>query len=274
MTSGSPGAGEMGSESAGELVHLVIAGGVATITLDSPHNRNALSRTLMSDLERHVHAAVADSRVRVIVLTGNGTVFCSGADLKERREPKPADAGAVGPAALVSIVTALWQSPRPVVGRINGAARAGGLGLMCACDIVVAVETATFAFSEVRVGVAPAIISVVTLPRLGPTRGLELFLTGDPFDARAAVGYGFINQAVPPAELDAAVARYVASLLKGAPDALAETKRLVREVPGLPMAEAFERMAGLSARLFASAEAREGMRAFAEKREPAWTTRD
>jgi methylglutaconyl-CoA hydratase len=255
---------------AGELAHLEVAGGVATITLDSPHNRNALSRRLMADLERHVRGAVSDDRARVIVLTGAGTVFCSGADLKEQREPGAPGSGG----GLVGIVTALWESPKPVVGRINGAARAGGLGLMCACDIVVAVDGATFAFSEVRVGVAPAIISVVTLPRLGPTRALELFLTGDPFDARAAVDYGFINRAVPADELDLAVARYVDSLLKGAPDALAETKRLIREVPGLPVAQAFERMAALSARLFASDEARRGMAAFADRRAPDWARRD
>jgi methylglutaconyl-CoA hydratase len=253
----------------GELVHLTVARGVATVTLDSPHNRNALSRGLLADLEGHVRAAVTDERARVIVLTGAGSVFCSGADLKEPREGKAGN-DPTGPGGLVSIVMALWESPKPVVGRINGAARAGGLGLMCACDILVAVDTATFAFSEVRVGVAPAIISVVTLPRLGPTRGLELFLTGDVFDARTAERYGFINAAVPPDELDAAVGRYLDSLLKGAPNALGETKRLAREVPGLPMAEAFQRMATLSARLFASEEACEGMTAFSEKRPPSW----
>jgi methylglutaconyl-CoA hydratase len=255
--------------SADELVRLEIAGGVATLTLDSPHNRNALSSRLLADLERHVRTAAAEGRARVIVLTGAGPVFCSGADLKEPRETRGGEGGPV-PGGLVAIVTALWESPKPVVGRINGSARAGGLGLMCACDIAVAVETATFAFSEVRVGVAPATISVVTLPRLGPTRGLELFLTGDTFDAGTAVAYGLINAAVPADELDSAVGRYLGSLLRGAPNALAETKRLVREVPGLPMAEAFQRMASLSARLFASAEAREGMTAFAEKRPPSW----
>jgi methylglutaconyl-CoA hydratase len=252
-----------------ELVHLEVARGVATITLDSAHNRNALSRRLLADLERHVQTAMADERARVVVLTGAGPVFCSGADLKEPPRAMASDE-ATAPGGLVGIVTALWESPKPVVGRINGATRAGGLGLMCACDIVVAVDTATFAFSEVRIGVAPAIISVVTLPRLGPTRGLELFLTGDVFDARTAAGYGFISAAVPPDELDAAVRRYLDSLLRGGPNALGEAKRLVHEVPGLPMAEAFRRMATLSARLFASEEAREGMTAFAEKRPPRW----
>jgi methylglutaconyl-CoA hydratase len=253
----------------GKLVHLAIGSGVATITLDSPHNRNALSRRLLADLESRVRAAVADEQARVIVLTGAGPAFCSGADLKESREART-DNDATAPGGLVTVVMALWESPKPVVGRINGPTRAGGLGLMSACDIVVAVDTATFAFSEVRVGVAPAVISVVTLPRLGPARSLELFLTGDPFDARAAVEYGFINAAAPRDELDATVRRYVDSLLKGGPNALAETKRLVREVPGLPVADAFQRMATLSARLFASEEAREGMTAFAAKRPPSW----
>jgi methylglutaconyl-CoA hydratase len=255
--------------SADELVHLEVAGGVARIILDSPHNRNALSRRLLADLDRQVRAAAGDERARVIVLTGAGPVFCSGADLKEPRAVQDGDR-ATPSGDLVGIVTALRESPKPVVGRINGPARAGGLGLTCACDIAIAVEAATFAFSEVRVGVAPAIISVVTLPRLGPARALELFLTGDVFDAPTAAGFGLINAAVPREELDAAVGRYVASLLLGGPNALGETKRLVREVPGLPVAEAFRRMAALSARLFASEEAREGMAAFAERRPPRW----
>src|SRR5262249_44326915 len=160
-----------------------IARGVATITLDSPHNRNALSRRLLADLERHLDAAIADRRARAIVLTASGPAFCSGADLKEAREPAPAGQAAPRGGGLVGVMTAMWTAPKPVVARVNGPARAGGLGLMCACDISVAVDTATFAFSEVRVGVAPAVISVVTVPRLGPTRALELFLTGGAFDA-------------------------------------------------------------------------------------------
>lgn len=254
----------------GQLVHLDIAAGIGTITLDSPENRNALSRRLMADLEGHIETAIADDRVRVVVLTGSGAVFCSGADLKEQREANVSNAPS-GPGGLVPLVTSLWNSPKPVVGRINGHARAGGVGLMGACDIAVAVETATFAFSEVRIGVAPAIIAVVTLPKMGLTNGLELMLTGDTFDARRAVEVGLLNAVAAADALDEAVGRYTESLLKGGPNALAETKRLVREVPGLPIEDGFERMARLSAALFASAEAREGMTAFAEKRSPAWT---
>ncbi|MGI8926642.1 MAG: enoyl-CoA hydratase-related protein [Tepidiformaceae bacterium] len=256
----------------GELVHLGITGGVGTITLDSPSNRNALSRALMADLERQLAAALADQRVRIIVLTGAGTVFCSGADLKEQREANVAGLQA-GPGGLVPIIKSLWEAPKPVVGRINGHARAGGLGLMAACDLAVAVDTATFAFSEVRIGVAPAIISVVALPKMGLSAGLELMLTGDSFDAQRAVAVGLLNAAVPAADLHASVGRYASSLLLGGPQAMAETKRLVRhQSPAGDTGGAFERMAALSARLFASPEAREGMTAFAEKRPPAWTT--
>ena len=254
-----------------ELVHLEIAGGVATITLDSPANRNALSRQLFAELRARIDSAIADPAARVIVLTATGTTFCSGADLKEQREANAAGNSAqIGPGPLAEIAQAMWRAPKPFVGRINGHARAGGLGLAAACDIVVAVDRATFAFSEVRIGVAPAIISVITLPKLGPARGMELMLTGEPFSAAQAREYGLINAAVPEDELDAAVADYVRKLLLGAPEAMALTKKLVREVPTLTVEAAFAQMASLSARLFGTAEALEGMTAFAEKRPPSW----
>lgn len=170
------------------------------------------------------------------------------------------------------ILTRMWHSPKPIVGRINGAARAGGLGLVAACDIAVAAEGATFAVSEVRIGVIPAIISVVLLPKLGPTRCMELFLTGEPIGAADAARMGLVTTAAPLEELGGAVERYVESILKGAPGALAGAKHLVREVPGMPLDEAFEAMVHRSAAFFASEEAREGMAAFAEKRPPAWQT--
>ncbi|MGE0570066.1 MAG: enoyl-CoA hydratase/isomerase family protein [Dehalococcoidia bacterium] len=253
-----------------ELVHLAVADGIATITLDSPNNRNALSRQLTGELWGHLQTALGDDGVRVIVLTGSGTVFCSGADLKEQREANEAGSGQLGPVGVPQILMAMWQSPKPIIGRINGPARAGGLGLVAACDISVAVETATFALSEVRIGVIPAVIAVVLLPKLGLAKAMELFITGEPFSAADAVAFGITNASAPTQDLDAAVQRYVAMLRKGAPGAVAGAKRLVRDVPGMPMAEAFERMAELSARYFASDEAREGMTAFAEKRPPMW----
>jgi methylglutaconyl-CoA hydratase len=254
-----------------EIVHLHVTGGVATITLDSPANRNALSRKLVAELAAHLEAALADSSARVLILTGTGTVFCSGADLKEQRESNAAGA-ATGVAGVAEILQRFWQAPKPVICRVNGHARAGGLGLVAACDISIAADTATFAFSEVRIGVAPAMISVVTLPRLGPVKGMELMLTGEPFTAREAAAYGLVNACVPPAELDSATADFVAKLLKGGPLAIATTKKLVREVPAMPVDEAFPAMARLSNELFGSPEALEGMSAFAERRDPRWMT--
>ncbi|MGE5596438.1 MAG: enoyl-CoA hydratase/isomerase family protein, partial [Hyphomicrobiales bacterium] len=212
-----------------ELVHIEAARGVATITLDSPANRNALSRQLTAELAARLQAALDDPAVRIIVLTGSGTVFCSGADLKEQREANAAGGAGSGPSGLPAILTAMWHSPKPVIGRINGVARAGGLGLVAACDIAVAADTATFALSEVRIGVIPAVISVVLLPKLNPARAMELFIGGEPFSAADAVSYGLLNAAVPTDELDAAVDRYVTMLRKGAPNAVAGAKRLVRE---------------------------------------------
>lgn len=261
-----------------ELVHLEVSGGLGTITLDSPSNRNALSSRLTADLERHLESALGDERVRVIVLTGEGPVFCSGADLKEQRERNAAGqntapgAGSGGGGGVATIFSRIWDSPKPFIARVNGPARAGGLGLVAACDIALAVETATFGFSEVRLGVIPAIISVVCLPKLGTSRCMEMFLTGEPFTAAQAAQWGLLNAAVPAAELDDAVAAYVRNVLKGAPAALAGAKQLVRRVPAMAMDEAFRWTAAESARYFGSTDALEGMTAFAEKRPPNWAT--
>jgi len=255
----------------GEIVHLLVEKGVATITLDSPSNRNALSRQLTSELDAHVQTALADEGARVIVLTGTGTVFCSGADLKEQRVANESQAtGQIGPGGLVPILKALWRSPKPVIGRINGSARAGGLGLIAACDIAVAADSATFAVSEVRIGVIPAIISVLLVRKLGEARSMELFLTGEVFSAQRAAEIGLLNGCAPADGLDAAAGQYVSAILKGAPGALGGAKQLVRDIPGMAMDAAFDEMAARSAVFFASAEAREGMTAFAEKRAPAW----
>ncbi len=252
-----------------ELVHLEVAGGIATVTLDSPANRNALSRALMAGLEESLDAALADDRARLIVLTCAGPVFCSGADLKELGTRGGSGQGA-GPGGLVAVLKQIWYSPKPVIARVGGPTRAGGIGLVAACDIAVSVDTATFAFSEVRIGVIPAIISVVALPKLGLTKGMELFLTGETFDAGEAVRLGLLNAAVPADQLDERTGRYADSILKGAPGALAGCKRLVREVPGMALDAAFELTAKWSAEYFATGEAREGMAAFAEKRPPRW----
>jgi methylglutaconyl-CoA hydratase len=247
-----------------ELVHLAVERGVATITLDSPRNRNALSAQLRRELADHVTTALSDDAIRVVVLSHSGTVFCSGMDLKE------ASGGAVAGQEFPQILEAIWTSPKPVVARLAGPARAGGLGLVAACDIAVAADTVTFALTEVRIGVVPAIISVTVLPRLLPRAANELFLTGETFDAARAVQIGLLNAAVPADRLDEEIGRYTGMLALGAPNALAATKQLLRSPRSDSMADDLAAMLELSAKHFGSDEGREGMAAFLEKRKPSW----
>ena len=250
-----------------ELVHRDTADGIATITLDSQHNRNALSAQVRRELQDHLDAAVADPAVRVIVLSHTGAVFCSGMDLRESRG---AAADRQGINELPRILRTIRTSPTPVVARVAGPARAGGVGLVAACDVAVAADTATFAFTEVRLGLVPAVIAVTVLPRLLPRAAHELFLTGETFDAARAAAVGLVNAAVPADRLDAEVTRYVDMLRLGAPEALAATKVLLQNPLDDDMDAAFAAMQELSARHFASAEGQEGMAAFVEKRPPAW----
>jgi methylglutaconyl-CoA hydratase len=240
------------------LVRLDVSGGIATITLDSPANRNALSAQLRRELIAHLDSAIADVAVRVIVLTHTGTVFCAGMDLKES---KGASAEQQGVTEVPRILQTLWTSPKPVVARLTGPARAGGVGIVAAC-----------AFTEVRIGVVPAVISVTVLPRLLPRAAHELFLTGETFDAVRAREIGLVNSAVPAEDVDAEVARYTGMLALGAPGALAGAKEiLLREHPA-SMTDDFAEMNSLSAAYFAGAEGQEGIRAFGEKRKPSWVT--
>lgn len=260
-----------------ELVHLTVGAGVATVTLDSPGNRNALSSRLVGELHASLVAALGDDSARVIVLTGTGPVFCAGADLKEARRSVVPEARGRGDAPPVrsypDVVSLIWNSRKPVVAHLNGAARAGGIGLVAACDIAVAPVTATFAFTEVRLGLVPAVVAVTCLRRMDPHAAAEYFLTGETFDAPRAAEIGLLNKAVPADELGTAVDHYVRMLLRGAPEALAITKNLVREVPGMPIAAGLARMAALSEERFASPEGQEGIAAFAQRRDPAWVVR-
>lgn len=252
---------------ADELVHYAVATGIATITLDSPRNRNALSAQLRRELSAHLDTAFADPDVRVVVLDHTGPVFCAGMDLKEARG---ADATGQGVNEFPAILRAILTGPKPVVAKLAGPARAGGVGLVAACDIAVAADTATFAFSEVRIGVVPAVISVTVLPRLLPRAAHELFLTGETFDAARAVAVGLVNASVPADGLAAVVDRYTGMLALGGPNALAATKRLLREPMPTDLDEAFARTQALSAPFFASEEGQEGILAFSQQRPPAW----
>ncbi|MBA0126253.1 enoyl-CoA hydratase/isomerase family protein [Haloechinothrix sp. YIM 98757] len=250
---------------ADELVHYAVSGGIATITLDSPHNRNALSAQLRRELGAGLTAASEDPDVRVIVLDHTSEVFCAGMDLKEARDT---DASEQGVNEFPNILTQILTSAKPVVAKLAGPARAGGVGIVAAADISVASRAATFAFTEVRLGLVPAVISVPILPRLLPRQARELFLTGERFDADRAAQVGLVNSAVDPESLDDEVDRYVTALARGGPNALAATKRLLDSHDELP--QRFDEMLSLSAEFFAGSEAQEGIAAFAQKRAPGW----
>jgi methylglutaconyl-CoA hydratase len=239
----------------------------AWITLNRPEARNALSALLVNELDAHLAAAIADPAVRCIVITGAGPGFCAGADLKS--PPGQMIEGRQG-VALADVLVRMLDSPKPVIAAVNGAAFAGGLGLVGAADIVLTADDAPFSFSEVRIGVIPAVISVTCLPKLGTHHGMKLFLTGERFSGQRAVEIGFAHRAVPRAQLQAAVDEEIAAICLGGPIAVAECKKLVRRVPTLPRDQAFRETAEWSARMFRSAEGAEGMAAFREKRPPAW----
>ena len=242
--------------------------GVVTVTLADEANRNALSRRLLAELTAVLDDADADPAVRVVVLTNAGRVFCAGADLKESSGRRADDNPVVVRAS--ALFGRFRRSPKPYVGRIAGHCVAGGMGLAAAMDISIARDDAKFGFTEVRVGVAPAMISVVCLPKMRRVDATAAFLRGNRFDAAEAARLGLINAAVPAENLDAEVESVVGDLLKGGPSALAAAKQLLDRVPEMSFDDALRWAERLSAELFAGDEAAEGMDAFLNKRTPRW----
>lgn len=245
---------------------------VATITLARPEVRNALSDELIDRIDAALADLEADASTRVVVLTGAGRVFSAGADLNFMRRMAVADRERNEQDALRmgGVFHRIAGFPKPVVARVNGPAIGGGVGLVVACDIVVAAASAFFAFSEVRLGLVPAVISPFCVRRLGPARAKRLFLTGERLDARAALELGLVDVVAEDERLDEEVRRVTSALLLGGPQALAEAKKLIDVVSSREPHEALAYTAACIARLRASEEAREGMRAFLEKRRPAW----
>ncbi|GAA3060757.1 enoyl-CoA hydratase family protein [Streptomyces glomeratus] len=241
-----------------ELVHATHDRGITTLTLDSPGNRNALSAALVGDLADALTRCGEDDDVRAVVLTHTGTTFCAGADLRDPPHPD----------ALVGLLRRIVELRTPVVARVTGHVRAGGLGLLGACDIAAASTGATFAFTEVRIGVAPAVISLPLLPRTDPRALARYYLTGERFGAAEAVRTGLLTAS--GTDVDEVLAPVLAGLRRASPQGLAETKRLLTAT----VLETFDRdaadLTALSARLFASPQAREGMTAFLERRDPVW----
>lgn len=230
--------------------------GIAVLVLDAPHNRNALSAALTAELDTALEEAEADPGVRAVLLTHTGSTFCAGADLK-------ADGLHKGPKLLVGLLRRIVRLRKPVVARVNGHVRAGGLGLLAACDISVAGDAATFAFTESRLGLAPAVASLSVLGKVAPSAAARYFLTGETFATAEAVSMGLVTA------WDESLDGILAGLRAASPQGLAESKEIAAARLGenliSPQARVWQ-----SARLFKSEEAAEGMRAFLERRDPPW----
>jgi methylglutaconyl-CoA hydratase len=257
-----------------DLLKIETSDRVLTVTLNRPDIGNAFNGELIAALTTLFGEVLPNERgVHVVVLAAAGKHFCAGADLAWMRTT--ASFGKVENAAdarrLAGLFEAIDACPKPVVGRIHGAARGGGVGLVAAVDIPVASNKASFALTEVRLGLAPAVISPFVVRKIGVPRARELFLTGEPFGASEALSWGLVNHVVDESELDAKVKERVGLVLLGGPNALAACKDLARTVTRLPEDEAVIKTANMIAELRASPEAQEGMRAFLMKDTPRWT---
>jgi methylglutaconyl-CoA hydratase len=250
-------------------VRIDSAGGVLTLTLADIENRNALGATVVNGLHDGIIRANEDPEIRAVVVTNEGTTFCAGANLKEQSGAAKGARPKVGFDALLGMIQ---DSSTPIVGKIRGHVVGGGNGLAAALDIAIAQDDVKFGFTEVRLGVAPAIISVVCLPKMRHGEAMEAFLRGNRFPAAKAAEYGLISRAVPADELDAAVDEVLADLKLGGPSALGFAKRLVYEVPAMEQKQAFAWTADLSGRLFKSDEAAAGMKAFLKREKPPWAS--
>ena len=256
MTDPSTGSGDR------ELVHYAVADAVATITLDSPHNRNALSRQLVTELFERLERAGSDPDVKVVLVRQEGRVFCSGADLSEATTVGMAEGGR----RIVELQRLIVTMDKPVVVRVSGAVRAGGIGIVAASDIAVSADNATYALTEVKLGLAAAIISLTVHARMSPRAASLTTLGGETFSGAEAAAYGLVTTAVPADRLDDSVATVCAQLATGAAQGLRESKRILNADLVRRIDAQGDEMAELSARLFASDAAREAMTAFLNRK--------
>ena len=249
------------------------AQGIALIWMNRPKMRNALDNVVIAELTDAFSAAIEDDGVRAIVLAGRGKAFCAGADLnwlKTAREMTPDEAreDSIGLARLLRLI---YESPKPTVARVRGAAYAGGMGLVAACDIAVASHQAKFCLSEVKLGLIASMIGPYVIKAMGEARARRYFLTAEPFDAAEAYRIGFVHELAPADELDATVNMMLGHLVMASPNAMSETKQLIRDVVGRPIDDELTRdTASRLARVRASDDAQEGISAFFEKRKPRW----
>lgn len=254
-----------------ESVRVDTQGPVARVSLNRPDVRNAFNEVLIAELTQAF--ASLPAATRVVVLSGEGPAFCAGADVAWMKKSKSyteaenaRDAG-----AMAAMLRTVDECPRPVIARVHGPALGGGSGLVAACDIVLASDAAQFGFTEVRLGLVPAVVSTFVLPRIGPRAARRYFLTGERFGAAEALALGLVHEVVPADRLDARVDFFVGELLRCGPAAVAAAKKLIREASALPREKAIEHTVRTIASIRVSAEAQEGLGAFLEKRKPKWS---
>ena len=255
-----------------ETIIVERADAVARVRCNRPAVRNALNAQMIAELTGAFHAFADDASLRAVVLDGEGETFSGGADINYMRagldlgeNENYADA-----LRLSDLFAAIENCPVPVIARVQGAALGGGSGLVAACDIVVAADTTTFGFTEVRLGIVPAVISPFVLRKIGQSHARALFVTGERFDAARALTIGLVHEVVPADRLDAAVQEKVDAILASGPQAVRTAKQIARSVAGMPKDDARVWTARTTAARRASDEGQEGLRAFLEKRKPAW----
>ncbi|MFF2553937.1 enoyl-CoA hydratase family protein [Nocardia sp. NPDC058058] len=249
-------------------VRYEVRDGFAVLALDSPHNRNALSSKLVTELLAGLEQAAADTAVRGVVLTHTGNTFCAGADLKEALDADPAAAADIRTGWMVRVLRDILELPKPVIAQIDGNVRAGGMGIVGACDIAVAGRGSSFALTEARLGLAPFVISLTLLPRLTSRAAARYFQTGETFDAAEAERTGLISIAVD--DPDAEVKRLVGELRKASPQGLAESKKLVTAAILAEVDTSAQALAKRSGSFFGTPDVIEGMTAFFQRRPPSW----
>lgn len=247
-------------------------GAVATVTLARPDTRNAMNAALIEELTACFEALAEDENVRVVVLTGEGRMFCAGADIGYMRDTArfSYEENVQDARRLAAMFRAVDECPKPVVAKVRGAAVGGGVGLVAAADIVIAEEGTKFAFSEVRLGIAPATIAPFVVRKIGYSRARSLMLSGERFGAELAREIGLVHEVFAEDGLDAAVSGKVDALLAGGPYAQAAVKMLLREIEAVEPMDAPALMSRLIAELRIGEEGQEGLGAFLEKREPRW----
>jgi methylglutaconyl-CoA hydratase len=254
-------------------IETVFANGIAQVWLNRPELRNAMNDVMFVELYDAIGAAIADDSVRVILLAGRGKAFCAGGDLtwmKTARNMSPEEARKDS-VKLAMVLRLIYESPKPVVARVQGSAFAGGMGLVSACDIAIASTDAKFCLSEVKLGLIPAMISPYVIKAMGEPNARRYMLTAEILDAAEAYRIGFVHDIAQPEDFDAKVNAILGHLIQGSPNALNETKRLIRDVVTMPIGdEVMNETAARIAMVRATDDAQEGIAAFFEKRKPAW----